>query len=142
MYQIGQRIRPKSPNRAQHGGKGAEKQDCAPQRTQHRKSPQFSFRRLEKKKERRHPYRQTVKAVQKARQAGHPQPERPQQIIQQSGGKAQQNGLAKHQHLLGDLIPHRLSEQPAKPAAPAAALLLIRNGVDAPVHMELPAVQG
>lgn len=129
MHQIGQRIRPKSPNGPQHGGKSAEKQDCAAQRAQHRKAPQFPFRRLEEEEERRHPYRQAVEAVQKARQPGQPQPEGPQQIIQQPGGKAQQDGLAKHQQLLGNLIPHELSKQPAKPAGPAAALLLVRNGV-------------
>ena len=46
--------------------------------------------------------------------------EGPQQVVQQSGAQAQQNGLAKYQQLVGDLVSHGLSEQAAEKAAPAA----------------------
>ncbi len=120
MCQISQCVSPEKPQGPQQRGEHPEKQHRTAQRPQHHKSPQLSLRPPQEKEGHGKPGQHAVKAVQHAGQAGTPQAEGPQQIIQQSRAHAQQNGLPKHQHLVGNLVPHgypnrRLNSPPRPP---------------------------
>lgn len=107
MYQVGQCVRPKGPHRAQYCGKRAEEKHRAAHGAQQHKAPQLALGPAQEKQEHRASNGQTVQGVQRPGEPGEPQPEGAQQVIQQSGGQPQQDGLDKHQQLLGDVIPHR-----------------------------------
>ena len=94
-------------------GKGAEKKHRPAKPAQHQKAPQLTGAPAQQKQEGGRAHRQTVAAVQQARQAGKAEPERAQQVIQHTRGQAQQNGLAKGQKLGRHLTPHGSSEQAA-----------------------------
>ena len=124
MHQAGQGIGPKVPHRAQRLGQGAEEQHRAAQGPQHREAPQLSAAPPQKKAEGGAPHGQAVGRVQRAGKAGKPQPKGPQQVVQHPGGQPQQDGLAEHQHLLGDLgpppYPHRRLKKPPRPCPPSS----------------------
>lgn len=107
MQQKGQGIHPKIPHRPQGGGEGAEKQRRASQKPQQDEHPQFPLGPAEGEEKQGRAYRQTVEDVQRGGETGQAQPEGPQQIVQHPRRQAQQNGLAKDQKLLGDVIFHR-----------------------------------
>lgn len=108
IHQIGQRIGPKGPQGPQRRGEGAEKQHGPADGAQHHKAPQLSLGPAEEKEKHGAPHRQAVQGVQRPCQPGEPQAKGAQQVIQQPGGQAQQDGLGKYQQLLGDLIPHTI----------------------------------
>lgn len=107
MHQVGQRIRPKGPYRAQPFGKRAEEKHRAADGAQHYKSPQLAIGAAQKKQEHGASDGQAVQGIQQPRELGEPQAKGAQQVIQQSDGQPQQNGLDKDQQLLRDLDPHR-----------------------------------
>ncbi len=107
MHQVGQCVRPKGPHRAKHFGKRAEEKHRAADGAKHHKSPQLAIGTAEKKQEHGASNGQAVQGVQQPCEPGEPQAKGTQQVVQQSGGQPQQNGLDKHQQLLGDLDPHR-----------------------------------
>lgn len=117
MRQKGQRIRPEGPDGPQRLGKGAEKQHRSPHRAHQDKAPELSRSPAEQKQKRGRAHHKAVSPVQQRGEPGGPDPEGAQQIIQQAGGQAQQDGLPEHQQLLGRLPPHpypkrRLSRPP------------------------------
>lgn len=87
-------------------GTCAEKQHGASDAAQHHKAPQFSVAPPHEKGKGRRAHRQTVGRIQHGGQPGQPQAEGTQQIIQQSHGQSQQDGLAEDQQLMRDLVPH------------------------------------
>ncbi len=122
-------------------GKGTEKQHCAPHCSHQYKAPQLPGTPADQEEKHGSPHRQAVTPVQQGGEAGRSDPEGAQQVIQQSGRQSQQNGLPEHQQLMAHLAPH-LSKQAAQEAAPAGKLVLIGHGIDPPVHMEFPPIQG
>lgn len=119
MHQTGQGIRPKSPHRAQHPGKGAEEQHRAARGPQEHKAPQLALSAPQEKEEGGRAHGQAVDPVQRGGKPGRPQAEGAQQIVQHPRGQAQQDGLPEHQKLLGDLVPHAYpNRRPKKPRRP------------------------
>lgn len=104
--QKGQRIRPKGPQGPQELGEGAEKEDRSPQRAQHHEAPELALGPAQQEKEQRPAHAQAVEAVQRPGEAGGPDPEGAQQIVQQPGGQPQQDGLPEYQELLCGAAPH------------------------------------
>lgn len=106
MQQKGQRIRPKIPKRAQQGGKQGEKQRRAAHKAQQHVDPHLPGDLPQRKQEQCGGGQEAVEAVQQPRQPGQAQPCGPRKIVDETRGKAQQDGLEKHRHLLIDEIPH------------------------------------
>ena len=95
MQQKRQGIHPKIPHRPQKRGAGCEEQHAAAHRPQQQIQPHLPLRPAEHEEENRHARGQTVQDVQRRRQAGQPQAEGPQQVIQQRRSHAQQDRLAE-----------------------------------------------
>ena len=67
---------------------------------------------------------------------------RTQKVVGQSQNQAQKSRAAKQQQLFGNIVFHgRLPEQPGEKAAALAPVVLILQGVDLAVHMQLAALQ-
>lgn len=115
MCQVTQVIRPKIPDWAQPLGKGAEEHHRAANTAQYHKAPQLSLAPTQQEQKGDRPHHQTIEGIQNRRHPGHPQSEGPQQVIQQSGGQAQQDGLTEGQQLLGDLGPHHPNRRLNRP---------------------------
>ena len=79
----------------------------------------------------------TVEQVQRRRQSGVPQPHRPQQVVQDPGTQTQQNRQEERAELLRDMDGHGLSEQTAEKAALTVRSVLIGDGGDAAIHIQL-----
>lgn len=118
--QICQRIRPKAPYGPQQLREDAEKQHCSAQRAQNHEAPQLPVRPPQEKEEQSGSGQKAVQTVQQPGQAGKAEAKGPQQVIQQPGTQAQEDGLAEHQQLVGDLIshdyPNRRLKKPPRPA--------------------------
>ena len=138
MQQKRQGVHPESPHRPQQRGKDCEKQDAAAQGTQAEIQPQLALGPVEGEQKDRPADRHAVEDVQRRRQPGELQAEGPQQVILQPGGHPQQDGLDKGLKRLGKGGAHGASpEQAAEKALPLLAAVLIGDGVDPAVHMEL-----
>ena len=137
--QKSQRIRPKGPQRPQELRKNAEEQYRAPGRSHNYKAPKLTLGPAQQEEEHGPAYRQAVGPVQKAGNPRRPDPKGAQQIIQQPGRQPQENGLPEYQQLPGRLTSHAYPNR--RPRNPARPLVLIGQGVDSPVHMELAPVQ-
>ena len=143
MQQKCQGIHPKIPHRPQKRGEGGEKQHTAAHRPQQQIQPQLPLRPAEHEEEDRQARGHAVQDVQRRRQAGQPQAEGPQQVIQQRRSHAQQDRLTEEQERLGESRGHGASpEQPVEKAPPLLTAVLIGDGIDPAVHMELAPVQG
>lgn len=119
MPQKGQRIRPKGPQGPQRPGKGAEIQHRAPQRSQEHKAPELALGPAQQEEEHGPAHRQAVGPVQKAGGPGGPDPEGAQQVVQQTGGQPQEDGLPEDQQLLGRLVSHiQPNRRPRSPPRP------------------------
>ena len=109
MQQKCQGIHPKIPHRPQKRGEGGEKQHTAAHRPQQQIQPQLPLRPAEHEEEDRQARGHAVQDVQRRRQAGQPQAEGPQQVIQQRRSHAQQDRLTEEQERLGErgaMAPH------------------------------------
>ena len=87
-------------------GERTEEQYRAAHGAQHHEAPQLPAATLHEKGESGGACRQTINHIQRGGQAGQPQPEGAQQIVQRTQSQTQQNGLAENQQLLRDLVPH------------------------------------
>ena len=130
---------PKLPNGTQKRGKRGEEQHGAARGTQNQKAPDLSVRPVQQKAKGGAAHAEAVAAVQPGGQMGKAQPEGAQQIIDHTGGQSQQNGLEKQPQRTTPR--HCLSEQAAEKTAAPCAVILVGQGVDAAVYMQLPAVQ-
>ena len=95
------RIRPKLPD-----GQQAEKQGSSPRQAQQDVQPGNSLHPAEKKHKHRQQGGQAVAAVQDARQARMPQPQGPEQVVEQRDAAPQHNGLDKRQQLNRNFVLH------------------------------------
>lgn len=118
MPQLRQRLRPELPQRPQHLGTGAKVHHRPAQGPQDHEAPQLSLPPLQQEGEGRRPDAQAVAPVQHAGAPGPAQPKGPQQVVEHSGGQAQQDRLGKGQKLLGDLVAHYPKRRLKKPPRP------------------------
>ena len=126
MQQKCQGIHPKIPHRPQKRGEGGEKQHTAAHRPQQQIQPQLPLRPAEHEEEDRQARGHAVQDVQRRRQAGQPQAEGPQQVIQQRRSHAQQDRLTEEQERLGESRGHGASpEQPVEKAPPLLTAVLM-----------------
>lgn len=100
------RIRPKIPDGPQRSGQQAEKQGSSTRQAQQDVQPGNSLHPAEKKHKHRQQGGQAVAAVQDARQARMPQPQGPEQIVEQRDAAPQHNGLDKCQQLNRNFVLH------------------------------------
>lgn len=108
---LGAAVQPEVPEGPQRGGKQAEKHHAAAQSAQEDVAPQLSVPLAQNEEGQRRASGKAVQQVQRPGHAGTPQPDGPQQVVQQSGGQAQQDGPAEGPQLLRDLKSHgRLAE--------------------------------
>ena len=117
-HQFTQRVRPKVPHGAQRLGNGTEEDHRTACRPQYHEAPQLPLAPAQQEKEGRGAHAQAVDCVQQSGETGPPYPERPQQIVQHPGCRAQQDRLSKDQHLLGDLVSHHPNRRLKKPLRP------------------------
>ena len=89
---FGAPVQPERPYGPQRGGKNAEKHHGSTQRPQQDIAPQLSVPLAQNKEGQRRPGGEAVQQVQRPGQAGPPQPDGPQQVVQHPGGQPQQNG--------------------------------------------------
>ena len=82
---------PKVPDGPQRSGKQCKKQNSSPQCAQEHIAPQNALRPAQCEKEERTAKTCAVDGIQCSGQAGTALPHRAQKIVQQSGGRAQQN---------------------------------------------------
>lgn len=143
MQQKGQRIHPECPHRLQRPGEKSEKYRgtaCQPQQQQQAHLPPGP---IEREEEHRRPGQDAVQDVQHPCQPAQPQAEGPQHIVQQAQRHPQQTGLQADQQPQRNIGAHGGSpEQPAEESPLFLAALLIGDGVDPAVHVELAPVQG
>ena len=84
MQQECHRISPKIPDGTQERGASGEEQDPAAQDAQKHEQPQLALGTVEGEKEGGAAGQQAVGQVQRARDPGEPQPEYPEQVVQQA----------------------------------------------------------
>lgn len=96
MKQKGQRVGPKVPDRAQQRGKQTEKQRHAPARAQQHINAELALRLSQAEQEQRPGGGEAVAPVQRPRKARQAHPEGAQQIVDQTGGQPQQDGLKEY----------------------------------------------
>ena len=119
MPQKRQRIRPEPPQGPQQLRKGAEEQHRAAQGPHNHKSPELARPAAQQEEEHTPAHRQAIGPVQQAGGPGRADPEGTQQVIQQPGGQPKENGLPKHQKLLGRLDLHaQPNRRPRNPIRP------------------------
>ena len=106
MQKKGHRIHPKIPQGTQQRGQQAKKQHRPCQGTQHHIPPQQAVRPAEGEEKQPGAHGQAVQGVPQGGGAGQPQPERAQQVVQQSRRQTQEHGLAEQGQLPGDLDLH------------------------------------
>ena len=109
----------------------------AAQASQQDEPPELAIRLPQDEQKDRQTYGLTVEQVQRRRQSGVPQPHRPQQVIQDPGAQTQQNRQEERAELLRDMDGHGLSEQTAEKAALTVRSVLIGDGGDAAIHIQL-----
>ena len=106
MQKKGHRIHPKIPQGTQQRGQQAKKQHRPSQGAQHHIPPQQAVRPAEGEEKQPGAHGQAVQGVPQGGGAGQPQPERAQQVVQQSRRQTQQHRLAEQGQLPGDLDLH------------------------------------
>lgn len=127
----------RSPKPAAGAGKAGKKQNAAAQTSQQDEPPELAIRLPQDEQKDRQTYGLTVEQVQRRRQSGVPQPYRPQQVVQDPGAQTQQNRQEERAELLRDMDGHGLSEQTAEKAALTVRSVLIGDGGDAAIHIQL-----
>ena len=137
MEQFHPPVYPEVPNRPQGPGKQGKKQNAAAQTSQQDEPPELAIRLPQDEQKDRQTYGLTVEQVQRRRQSGVPQPHRPQQVVQDPGAQTQQNRQEERAELLRDMDGHGLSEQTAEKAALTVRSVLIGDGGDAAIHIQL-----
>ena len=106
MQEKCQGVHPKVPQGPQQGRQQAKKQHRAAQGSQNHISPQQALRLAEGEEKQPGAHGQAVQGVPQGGGAGQPQPEGPQQVVQQPRRQAQQHRLAEQGQLPGDLDLH------------------------------------
>ena len=126
MQEKSQRIHPESPHRTQRRGEYGKKQNASPQDPQAEIQAQLTLSPVDGEKKDGSADSQTVENVQRRCQPGELQTESPQQVIQQGGGHAQQDGLDKGLDRLSEGAAHGASpKEPAEKALPLLSAILI-----------------
>lgn len=106
MQQKRQRVGPKVPNGAKRRGEKAEKQRRPTRRAQQHINARLTLSLTQAEEKQRPCGGETVGAVQRPGKARQSQPEGTQQIVDQSGGQTQQDGLEEKRKLLADVDAH------------------------------------